>query len=77
MVRICLVLHLGDTDSDHPTDVLAFSLIIYLVLRFNINEVPIPSLLRTIAKDTTYYFMVVFTSHLVLMLFLIFANVRV
>ena len=72
-----LVLYLGDTDSDYPTDILAFSFIIYLVVRFNINEVPIPSLLRTIAQDATYYFLIVFTSHLVLMFFILFANVRI
>ena len=47
------------------------------MVQSNINKVPIPSLLRTIAQDATYYFLVVFTSHLVIMLFLLFANVRI
>ena len=72
-----LIVHLGDIHSDHPSDVLAFSLIVYLVVRSNINKVPVPGLLRIIARDATYYFMVIFTSHLVLVLFLAFASVRI
>jgi hypothetical protein len=64
-----------ETPADHPTDVLAFSVIVYLVVRSNVNKVPVPSLLRTIAEDATYYFLVVFTSHLVAMMFLLFASV--
>lgn len=71
-----LFLYPGDTHSDHPADILAFSVIVYLVIRFNVNEVPVPSLLRIIARDATYYFLVVFTSHLVTTLFLLFASVR-
>ena len=60
-----------------PSDLLAFSAIVYLVVRSNIYyEVPIPSLLKTIARDATYYFLVIFTSHLVLVMFLLFASVR-
>jgi len=67
--------HLGDTRSDHPADVLAFSVIVYLVVRSNADKVPIPSLLRTIVKDATYYFLIIFTSHFVLVMFLAFASV--
>jgi hypothetical protein len=71
-------LHLGgDAHSDHPADLLAFLLIVHLVVRSNVNKVPIPSLLRTIARDATYYFLVIFTSHLLLVLFLLFASVRI
>ena len=70
-----LVLHLGDTHSDHSSDSLAFSLIVYLVVRSNVNNDRIPRLLITIARDATYYFMVIFTSHLVLVLFLASATV--
>ena len=72
-----LVLHLGDTHSDHPKDLLAFSVIVYFVVRSKITKVPMPSLLRTMAQDATYYFMVVSTSHLVFMMFLVFVNVRI
>ena len=67
---------LGDTHPDKPPDFLAFSVIVYLVVRSNVNKVPIPSLLETIARDATYYFLVIFTSQLVLMAFLLFASVR-
>ena len=63
--------------SDHSADLLAFSIIIYLVVRSNIYKVPIPSLLKTIAQDATYYFIVIFTSYLVLELTLLFAKVRI
>jgi hypothetical protein len=71
------VLHPGDTRPDHPTDFLAFSVIVYLVLRSNLNKVPIPRLFQIIAQDATYYFLVIFTSHFVIVMFLAFANVRI
>ena len=67
--------YLGDTHPDHPPDFLAFLVIVYLVVRSNVRKVPIPSLLKTIVQDATYYFMVIFTSHLVLVFFLAFASV--
>jgi hypothetical protein len=72
-----LVLRLGDIHSDRPTDLLAFSVIVYLVVRSNVNKIPIPSLFKIIVRDATRYFLVIFTSHLVLMMFLVFANVRI
>ena len=72
-----LVLHQRDTHSDYPTDFLAFSVIIYVVVRSNVYRVPIPGLFRTIVRDATYYFLVVFTSHLMVMFFLLFENVRI
>ena len=77
MVRNFLVLHPGDTDSDHPTDFLAFSVVVYLVVRSNLNKIPIPRLFKTIAQDATYYFLFIFTSHFVLLMFLLFASVRI
>ena len=72
-----LFLYPGDTRSDNPPDVLAFSVIVYLVVRSNVYKAPIPSLLRIIARDATYYFLFIFTSHLVVVMFLVFANVRI
>jgi hypothetical protein len=72
-----LALHPGDIYSDHPADFLAFSVIVYLVLRSNINKVPVPRLFRIIAQDATYYFLVIFTSQLVVVMFLAFASVRI
>ena len=63
--------------SDHPPDLLAFSVIVYLVVRSNVNKVPIPGILKTIVRDATQYFLVIFTSHLVLVMFLAFASVSV
>ena len=59
--------HLGDTHFYHHTDGLAFSVIVYLVVRSNVHKIPIPSILKTIAQDATYYFLVIFASHLLLM----------
>jgi hypothetical protein len=75
--KLFLSFILGDTRSDHPADLLAFSVIVYLVVRSNVNKVPIPSLFKTIAQDATYYFLVIFTSHLVVVMFLLFASVRI
>jgi len=55
-------------------DLLAFSLIIYLVARSNLNKVPLPELLMIIAQDATWYFLFIFTSHLMVVLFLLFAS---
>ena len=67
--------HLGDTRSDHLPDLLAFLVIVYLVVRSGVRGVPIPSILKTITRDATYYFLIIFTSHVVLMVFLVFASV--
>ena len=67
--------HLRDTRSDRPVDFLAFSVIVYLVVRSNVNKIPIPSIFKTIARDATYYFLVIFTSHLILVMFLAFTDV--
>jgi len=67
--------HLGDTNFDHSADFLAFSVIVYLVVRSNLKKVPIPSLFKTVAQDATYYFLVIFTSHFLLMFFLWFSSV--
>jgi len=64
-----------ETPTPIIPDILAFLVIVYLVVRSYTNGVPVPSLLRTIAQDTTYYFLVLFTSHVVLVLFLSLASV--
>ena len=67
--------HPGETRSDHPQDLLAFSVIVYLVVRFNATEAPIHSLSNIIIQDATCYFLVMFTSHLVVVMSLLFASV--
>jgi len=66
----------GDTYTRFHTDLLAFLLIIHLACRSGVHQFKIPSLFRTIAQDTTCYFLVIFTSHLTLELTLIFGTVR-
>ena len=66
-----------ETPTPIIPDLLVFSVIAYLVIRSYTNGVPVPSLLRTIAQDTTYYFLVLFTSHVMLVLFLSFASVSI
>ena len=70
-----LIDHLRDTHSNHPADLLAFLVVVYLVVRSKIIKAPIPSLLKTMVRDATHYFLVIFTSHFVLLMFLIFASV--
>ena len=72
-----LALYPTDTHSDRPVDLLAFSVIVFLAVRSNITKVPIPRLFKTIAQDATYYFLVIFTSHLVLVTFFWFMNVSI
>jgi hypothetical protein len=70
-------LRLGDTHSDHPTDLLAFSFIVRLVVRHIVRGVLSPRPFKTIAQDATYCFLFIFTSHLVVVLFLLFGSVRI
>jgi len=65
------------SNSDHPADLLAFAVIVYLALRSNAYRLPMPSLLKTIAQDATYYFLMIFTSHLLLELTLLLGKVRI
>jgi len=70
-----LAIHLEDTHPDHLPDVLAFSVIVFLVVWSNVTKIPLPGILKTIARDATYYFLVIFTSHLVTAMFFWFASV--
>ena len=74
-IELLFIGYIEDVHPDHPADILAFSVIVYLVVRSSVRRVPIPSLLKTIVQDATYYFLVIFTSHLVLVMFLAFASV--
>ena len=70
-----LVIRLGDTHLDHLPDVLAFSVIVFLVVRSNVTKIPLPSILKTIARDATCYFLIIFTSHFVTAMFFWLADV--
>ena len=52
--------------SDHAADFLAFSVIVFLVVRSNARKVPLSRLFKIIVQDATYYFLIIFSSHLVL-----------
>ena len=74
-ILLSFINHLGDTHPDHLPDLLAFSVIVYLAVRSNVNKVPISRLFKTIVRDATSYFLIIFTSHLVLVMFIFFASV--
>ena len=63
-------------DDACPSDFFAFSLTIFLARRSRAPAgLKVPTILGTIAEDATRYFLVIFTSHFVLEMFLIFARV--
>ena len=64
-------------DDAHPPDVLAFSLVVYWARKLRVPGLRVSTLLDTIAKDATCYFMVIFTSHFVLVMTLNLGRVRV
>ena len=66
---------LEDARSDHSPDLLTFLVIIYFAVQSSVRNIPIPSILKTIMRDATYYFLVIFTSHIVVIMFLTFAEV--
>jgi len=66
----------GETGTDYLTDSLAFGIIIYLALKSGTYRSKLPSLLKVMAGDAMFYFLVIFTSHLLLEMTLIFGTVR-
>jgi len=58
-------------------DVLIFSTIVYTAWRSNLCQFRIPTLLRTIVRDATHYFLVIFTSQLLLVFITILGRVRI
>jgi len=74
-ILVSFIDHWGDARSDHLPDLLAFSVVVYLVVQSGVKKVPLPNILKTIARDATHYFLVIFTSHIVLVMFLAFASV--
>lgn len=71
-------LEIGFTGISLLYDSLAFSLILFLASRSSRERVGIklkvPSILQSIAEDATRYFLVIFTSHFVLMMTLVLAR---
>ena len=66
----------GEGVADCLIDLLAFLFIIYLAFKSGAFQSGLPSLFGVMAEDATLYFMVIFTSHLILELTLIFGSVR-
>jgi len=69
------------SSGGHPPrsspDVLIFSTIVYTAWQSNLRQFRIPSLLRTIVRDATHYFLVIFTSQLLLVFITILGRVRI
>ena len=59
------------------SEFLTFSLIIFLAKRSQKRGLEIPRILGTIMDDATWYFLVIFTSHFVLIITLLFGRVSV
>jgi hypothetical protein len=55
-------------DDAHTPDILAFLLVVYRARKSRVPGLKFSTLLDTIAKDSTSWFMLVFTSHLVLVM---------
>ena len=66
----------GDILTHCPVDSLVFVIIIYTALRSIMGKFRLNSLFRVIMEDTTRYFLVVFASHLTLVLAITYLNVR-
>ena len=58
----------GPSADTSASDFLAFLLIILFARQSRVPGLKFSSLLDTIAKDATWYFLVIFTSHLVLVI---------
>jgi len=63
------------TPTPFSEDLLAFLVIVRLAGRWTIQWFGIPGILGTILRDATKYFLVIFTSHLILAATIIFARV--
>ena len=65
-----------ETDIDCLLDLLAFLFIIHLALKSRSYRSKLPNLLKIMAEDATLYFLVIFTSHFLLVVTLVFGSVR-
>ena len=64
-----------ESGTNRLLDLLAFLFIIYLALKSGAYQSGLPTLFEVLAEDATLYFLVIFTSHLILELTLIFGSV--
>lgn len=71
-----IIIEFGAWVSRHATpDVLAFLMVTFWARKARARGIHVTTILDVIAKDATYYFMVIFTSHLVLVMTLNLARV--
>lgn len=61
----------------HPPDFLAFSLVLFLAIRSKVPGFKGPRILGTIADGAVRYFLVIFTTHFVFEMTLLFGRVSV
>ena len=77
-VMVALDLQGGiDPPTMHIPDFFAFSLTIFLAIRTMEPGIKIPTILKTLVEGATLYFLVIFTSHLLLEMTLLFGRVNV
>jgi hypothetical protein len=66
----------ADPSGDmYAPDSLAFSLIIFLAIKSKVSSAKIPTVLGAMAEDATRYFLVIFSTHFVLEMTLVFGRV--
>ena len=70
-----MFISIDPSDDMHEPDFLAFSIIVYLAIKSRQSSAKIPTILGAMAEDATWYFLVIFTSHLVLEITLVFGRV--
>ena len=58
-----------------PTDTAIFLVIVFIAAKSGIKGYKVPRVLRTIVQDATVYFLVIFTSHFIFEMMLIFGRV--
>jgi len=75
MVRRSLTYLQTVTPTPFLKDLLAFLVILYVAGRRTLGQFGIPGLLGTILRDSTKYFLVIFTAHLVITLTILLARV--
>ena len=59
------------------TDLLAFLVVVVFAVKSRLQGFKMPSILWIIVQDSTVYFLLVFTTHLVLEMMLLFARVNI
>lgn len=73
--------HISRPNSTDPADIayglefLTFSLMIFLAKSSKARGLKVPTILGTIVQDATWYFLVMFTSHIALMVTLTLGRV--